>query len=144
MVKVMIAFGTRPEAIKMVPVIRAFQAARDVELRIVVTAQHRGMLDQVLTAFGIKPDIDLNLMQPDQSLAGLTSRAVQQLAAICETEKPHLMLVQGDTTTTFCAALAAFYHHIPVGHVEAGLRTYNFEAPWPEEANRVLTTQLVY
>jgi UDP-N-acetylglucosamine 2-epimerase (non-hydrolysing) len=142
MKRIAVVFGTRPEAIKLVPVIRAFRQLSGVELKVVVTAQHREMLDQVLRAFSVTPDIDLNLMRPNQSLAGLTSQVLQELDSVYESEKPHLVLVQGDTTTTFCASLAAFYRNIPLGHVEAGLRTHNFSAPWPEEANRVLTTQL--
>src|ERR1700682_4373396 len=140
--RIMIIFGTRPEAIKMVPIIRAFRAAGGVELRLAVTAQHREMLDQVLDTFGIAPDIDLNLMRQNQSLAKLTARILETLDSAYERENPDLVLVQGDTSTTFCASLAAFYRHIPVGHVEAGLRTYDYDAPWPEEANRVLTTHL--
>lgn len=126
----------------MAPLVRRLRALPEVELRVVVTAQHREMLDQVLEAFEIVPDIDLNLMQKNQSLAGLTARVLQELDVVYAREKPDLVLVQGDTTTTFCAALAAFYRNIPIGHVEAGLRTHDFLAPWPEEANRVLTTQL--
>ena len=100
------------------------------------------MLDQVLEVFDIVPDKDMDLMQPNQSLGGLTARSIQAIDAYLAAEKPDLVLVQGDTTTVFCAALAAFYHHIPIGHVEAGLRTGNMQAPWPEEANRVLTSRL--
>jgi UDP-N-acetylglucosamine 2-epimerase (non-hydrolysing) len=107
-----------------------------------VTAQHRQMLDQVLEFFAIEPDTDLDLMRPNQTLGGLTARAIEALDKYFSTEKPDLVLVQGDTTTVFCATLAAFYHRIPVGHVEAGLRTGNLQSPWPEEANRVLTTRL--
>jgi UDP-N-acetylglucosamine 2-epimerase (non-hydrolysing) len=140
--KVSIIFGTRPEAIKLAPVVLALKADPRFECDVCVTAQHRQMLDQVLVAFGIVPDTDLDLMVPDQTLAGLTARAVETVDRYLAEAKPGLVLVQGDTTTTFCSALAAFYHHIPVGHVEAGLRTGNLESPWPEEANRILTTRL--
>ncbi len=140
--KVSIIFGTRPEAIKLAPVILAMRRDAEFECRVCVTAQHRELLDQVLEAFQIEPDVDLDLMQPNQTLGGLTSRAIEALDAYLANEKPQLVLVQGDTTTVFCATLAAFYQRIPVGHVEAGLRTGNLMAPWPEEANRVLTSRL--
>lgn len=137
-----VIFGTRPEAIKLAPVILALKKARDIRCRVCVTAQHRQMLDQVLDVFGITPDVDLNLMKRNQTLAGLTSRAITAVDGYLAREKPDLVLVQGDTTTVFAATLAAFYQHIPVGHVEAGLRTGNLESPWPEELNRVLTTRM--
>ncbi|HVN31944.1 MAG TPA: UDP-N-acetylglucosamine 2-epimerase (non-hydrolyzing) [Thermoanaerobaculaceae bacterium] len=137
-----VIFGTRPEAIKLAPVILALKSDARFACDVCVTAQHREMLDQVLEVFRTAPDTDLNLMVPDQTLAGLTARAVEAVDRYLATAKPDLVLVQGDTTTTFCAALAAFYRHIPVGHVEAGLRTGNLESPWPEEANRVLATRL--
>ena len=140
--KVALIFGTRPEAIKLAPLALALKADQRLDCRVWVTGQHRHMLDQVLRVFGISPDIDLNLMQPDQTLGGLTSRAIAALDECLALEQPQLILVQGDTTTVFCAALAAFYHQIPVGHVEAGLRTNNLKSPWPEEANRVLTSRL--
>jgi UDP-N-acetylglucosamine 2-epimerase (non-hydrolysing) len=140
--RVNIIFGTRPEAIKLAPVILALQREKWCECRVGVTGQHRQMLDQVLEVFGIKPDSDLNLMQPNQTLGGFTSRAMAALDKYLAAEQPDLVLIQGDTTTVFCAALAAFYHKISVGHVEAGLRTGNLNSPWPEEANRVLTTRL--
>jgi len=140
--KVAIIFGTRPEAIKLAPVILALKNDPRFSCQVCVTAQHREMLDQVLDVFGIKPDVDLDLMEPNQTLAGLTARAVEAIDRFLAKSKPDLVLVQGDTTTTFCAALVAFYHHIPVGHVEAGLRTGNLDSPWPEEANRVLATRL--
>jgi UDP-N-acetylglucosamine 2-epimerase (non-hydrolysing) len=140
--RVAIVFGTRPEAIKLAPVIARFRERDDVDCRVYVTGQHRQMLDQVLEAFAIRPDIDLNLMRPDQPLNALVSRVVAGLDAVFVAEVPNLLLVQGDTTTTFCAALAAFHRRIPVGHVEAGLRSGDLSAPWPEEANRVLTTRL--
>lgn len=140
--KVSVIFGTRPEAIKLAPVILALQAQPEIQCRICVTAQHRQMLDSIMAVFGLVPDTDMDVMQPGQSLASLTSRVVSKLDRYMEDERPDLVLVQGDTTTVFCAALVAFYHHVPVGHVEAGLRTGNLQAPWPEEANRVLTSRL--
>lgn len=137
-----VIFGTRPEAIKLAPVVLALRKERRINCRVCVTAQHRQMLDQVLDVFGIQPDVDLNLMQPGQSLAGLTARALDALDAYLAGDAPDLVLVQGDTTTVLCAALAAFYRRIPVGHVEAGLRTGDMQAPWPEEANRVLTSRV--
>jgi len=142
MKKISVIFGTRPEAIKLAPVILALKEHRDFECHVCVTAQHRQMLDQVLQIFGIVPDLDLDLMKPSQTLAGLTARAVTGIDPYLAEYKPDMVLVQGDTTTVFSAALAAFYHHIPVGHVEAGLRTGNMLSPWPEEANRVLTSRL--
>jgi UDP-N-acetylglucosamine 2-epimerase len=139
---ILAVFGTRPEAIKMAPIVRALQSRADVAVRVGVTGQHRQMLDQILATFDIAPDFDLNVMTPGQSLAGLTSRALVQLDDVLKCEPPALMLVQGDTTTAFASALAAFYHRVPVGHVEAGLRTGNLQSPWPEEANRVLITKL--
>ena len=140
--KVAIVFGTRPEAIKLAPVIRELKARTLFDVSVSVTGQHRQMLDQILPVFGIVPDADLNLMTENQTLSGLTSRLVEALDRYYSTEKPDFVIVQGDTTTVFAATLVAFYHHIPVGHVEAGLRTGNMNAPWPEEANRVLTTRL--
>jgi len=140
--KISVVFGTRPEAIKLAPVILALKADPQFECRVCVTAQHREMLDQVLLAFEIVPDEDLNLMQPNQTLASLTARAIESLDSYFADEKPDMVMVQGDTTTVFCAALVAFYHHIPIAHVEAGLRTHNLNSPWPEEANRVLTSHL--
>jgi len=142
MKKISIIFGTRPEAIKLAPIILKLRKHSEIECNVCVTAQHREMMDQVLNVFGIKPDVDLDIMRPNQSLAEITSKGVVQIDAYLTTTKPDLILVQGDTTTTFVAALAAFYHNIPVGHVEAGLRTGNLKAPWPEEANRILTTRL--
>ncbi len=137
-----IIFGTRPEAIKLAPVILALKKDKRFRCRVCVTAQHRHMLDQVMNIFGIVPDVDLNLMKRNQTLAGFTSRAITAVDGYLASEKPDLILVQGDTTTVFSASLAAFYHHIPVGHVEAGLRTGNLQSPWPEELNRVLTTRI--
>lgn len=136
----MIVFGTRPEAIKMVPVVMALKAKPEqFDVCVCVTAQHREMLDQVLELFNITPDIDLNLMQQGQTLGELTARALTALQQTMQEIKPDIVLVHGDTTTTFTASLAAFYAQIPVGHVEAGLRTHNIYSPWPEEFNRRVT-----
>ncbi|MCC6233437.1 MAG: UDP-N-acetylglucosamine 2-epimerase (non-hydrolyzing) [Verrucomicrobiales bacterium] len=140
--RIAVVFGTRPEAIKMAPVVLALQRTPGIECEVCVTAQHRQMLDQVLEVFGIRPDADLDLMRAGQTLADFTARALTALDAYLERACPDLVLVQGDTTTVFCATLACFYRRIPVGHVEAGLRTGDLSAPWPEEANRVLTTRL--
>ena len=134
--KVLSVFGTRPEAIKMAPVVRALNADENINSVVAVTAQHREMLDQVLELFSIKPDFDLNVMRPGQSLAQLTSRVLEGLGPVIEETKPDLVLVHGDTTTTLSASLASYYHQIPVGHVEAGLRTGDIYSPWPEEVNR--------
>jgi UDP-N-acetylglucosamine 2-epimerase (non-hydrolysing) len=142
MKKIALIFGTRPEAIKLCPVVLALRASGDLAPHVCVTAQHRQMLDQVLEVFGVVPDVDLNLMQPNQSLAALTARALSSLDGYLAEHRPDLVLVQGDTTTVFTSALAAFYHRIPVGHVEAGLRTGNKFSPYPEEINRTLTTRL--
>lgn len=140
--KVMVVFGTRPEAIKMAPVVLALKAVEGIEVLVAVTAQHRRMLDQVLELFDIVPDDDLDIMQPGQTLPGLFSRMLAGMSALLEHRRPDLVLVHGDTSTTFAAALAAFYTRIPVWHVEAGLRTGDMQAPWPEEANRRLTAPL--
>jgi len=142
MKKIAVIFGTRPEAIKLAPVIIALKADGHFDCRVCVTAQHREMLDQVLKVFDISPDIDLNLMQPNQTLAGLTAKAISAIDGYLAEENPDMVIIQGDTTTVFCAALCAFYHKIPVGHVEAGLRTGNRYSPFPEEINRVLATHL--
>ena len=140
--KIVVIFGTRPEAIKLCPVVLALKADPAFDCKVCVTGQHREMLQQVLDVFGVAPDVDLKLMQPNQTLAGLTARTLTSLDDYLAKEKPDLVMVQGDTTTVLAGALAAFYHHIPVAHVEAGLRTWNLESPWPEEANRRLTTRL--
>lgn len=140
--RVSLIFGTRPEAVKLAPVALALAAAPDLEPHICVTAQHREMLDQVLQVFDLVPDEDLDLMRPDQSLSDLAARAIAGIDGYLAAHAPDLVLVQGDTTTVFCAALAAFHRNIPVGHVEAGLRTGDLRAPFPEEANRVLTSRL--
>lgn len=140
--KISVIFGTRPEAIKLCPVVLALQKNPAFDCKVCVTGQHREMLQQVLDVFGVKPDVDLALMQPNQTLGGLTARAIDALDRYLAREKPDVVLVQGDTTTVLAGAIAAFYHKIPIGHVEAGLRTGNLYSPWPEEANRVLTTRL--
>lgn len=140
--KVMVVFGTRPEAIKMAPVAAALGKRPDINVQIVVTAQHRELLDQVLHVFGVTPSEDLNLMEPDQSLPELFSRILLAVTGSIERLRPDIVLVHGDTTTTLAVALAAFYLRVPIGHVEAGLRTGNLAAPWPEEANRRLTSPL--
>ena len=141
--KVLIVFGTRPEAIKLCPLVLHLRGrAAEFTPRVCVTAQHRGMLDAMLARFEVTADHDLNVMQPNQSLAELTARVLNGMEGVLRQEKPDLLIVQGDTTTTFAAALAAFYHRIPIGHVEAGLRTGDLSQPFPEELNRVLTTRL--
>ena len=142
MKKVLSVFGTRPEAIKMAPVVQAFDAAEGFDSRVCVTAQHREMLDQVLELFELSPHHDLDLMKPGQNLHELTGRVLTALRPVLLEEEPDVVLVHGDTTTTLATTLACFYLHIPVGHVEAGLRTGDLAAPFPEEANRVLADQL--
>ena len=140
--KVMSIFGTRPEAIKMAPLVLELSRRDGIESLVCVTAQHREMLDGVLGVFGIRPDYDLNVMQSGQTLSGITSRVLDGLSAVLDEAGPDLVLVHGDTTTTFAAALAAFYARIPCGHVEAGLRTFDRWSPYPEEMNRRLVGQL--
>ena len=140
--KVAIVVGTRPECIKLAPVYFELLKSPDIQPILLATAQHRQMLDQSLKVFGLTPDFDLDLMQAGQSLEGLTSRILTAVCAWCDTEKPSAILVQGDTTTVFATAIAAFYKNIPLGHVEAGLRTGNIRSPFPEEMNRRLTTPL--
>lgn len=139
MKKIMCVFGTRPEAIKMAPVVKTIEQNEHLQSIVTVTAQHREMLDQVLQLFGITPDYDLNLMKKNQTLTDITAGVLHGLEEILQKEQPDLVLVHGDTTTTFAATLAAFYQQIPVGHVEAGLRSGNLYSPYPEEANRKLT-----
>lgn len=134
--RILLVFGTRPEAIKMAPVARAIEKSGEFDLGICVTAQHRQMLDQVLDLFKIKPDFDLNLMKPGQDLFDITSMVLEGLKKVIRSWKPDLILVHGDTTTTMAASMAAFYEKCPVGHVEAGLRTGDLLSPWPEEFNR--------
>ncbi len=139
-IKVMSIFGTRPEAIKMAPIIQEMRRRADeIESVICVTAQHREMLDSVLATFRITPDYDLNIMKKSQTLEAVTGTILSGLGGILEKEKPDMVLVHGDTTTTFASALSAYYHRIPVGHVEAGLRTYDIYSPYPEEVNRQMT-----
>jgi len=143
MKKVMLVFGTRPEAIKMAPLVKEFQKHFDKFKAIVcVTGQHRQMLDQVLDIFDIKPDYDLNIMKQGQDLYDVTARVLTGIRDVLEDAKPDVVLVHGDTTTSTAAALAAFYKQIPVGHVEAGLRTHNIYSPWPEELNRQITSRI--
>ena len=141
--KILVVFGTRPEAIKLAPLIIALKAKPEqFEVLINITSQHREMLDQVLSVFSVTPDIDLNLMTPNQNLFDITSSILKNMKNVIEKFKPHIVLVHGDTTTTFAAALASFYSSIPVGHVEAGLRTYDLKKPFPEEFNRQVTTKV--
>ena len=139
MKKVLLVFGTRPEAIKMAPVYEVLNATPGLDVRVAVTAQHREMLDQVLRLFGIEPDYDLNVMKPGQGLTEITAAVLAGLKLVLEDYAPDLLLVHGDTTTTLSASLAAYYQQIPVAHVEAGLRTGNMYSPWPEEINRKIT-----
>ncbi len=139
MKKVLLVFGTRPEAVKMAPLVKAFEKERTIESKICVTAQHREMLDQVLEIFNIKPDYDLNLMKPGQDLYDITSNVLLGMKDVLNDFQPNVVLVHGDTTTTSATSLATFYQKIKVGHVEAGLRTGDMYSPWPEEANRQIT-----
>ena len=140
--RILTVFGTRPEAIKMAPLVKELQKQIEVNARVCVTAQHREMLDQVLNLFEITPDYDLDIMKHGQTLQSITADILKDLTAVFEEFKPDYILVHGDTTTTFAASLAAFYQKIYIGHVEAGLRTGNLYSPWPEEANRSLTSVL--
>ena len=143
MIKVMLVFGTRPEAIKMCPLVKEFQKHNDgFETIVCVTGQHREMLDQVLNIFEVKPDYDLNIMKQGQDLYDVTARVLTGMRDVFKECKPDVVLVHGDTTTSTAAALAAFYQQIPVGHVEAGLRTHNIYSPWPEEMNRQITGRI--
>jgi UDP-N-acetylglucosamine 2-epimerase (non-hydrolysing) len=135
MKKVMLAFGTRPEAIKMCPLVNELKTRQNIETKVCVTGQHRQMLDQVLQAFGVVPDYDLSIMKDRQTLFDVTTNILNGIKEILEIERPDVVLVHGDTSTTFVTALACFYLQIPVGHVEAGLRTYNIYSPYPEEFN---------
>ncbi len=138
-IKVLTVFGTRPEGIKMAPIIKEMEKREEIESVTCITAQHREMLDQVLRIFDIQPDYDLNIFKPGQSLTKITTRALEGLEEVIIKEKPDVLLVQGDTTTVFSGALAAFYQKVKIGHVEAGLRSGNIHSPYPEEANRMLT-----
>lgn len=139
MKKVLTVFGTRPEAIKMAPIVKGLERQEDIESIVCITGQHREMLDQVLQIFDIKPDYDLNIFEHGQGLSQITSKALLGMEDILKDVKPDLLLIQGDTSTVFSGALAAFYHQVPVGHVEAGLRSGNIYSPYPEEANRMMT-----
>ena len=141
-VKIICTVGTRPEAIKMAPVILALKQQPWADVKVLATAQHRNMLDQVLNFFGITPDFDLDIMQPNQALTTLTARLLLELDKVLLAEKPDIVLAQGDTTTVMTMSLACFYHRIPFGHVEAGLRTWDIQNPFPEEANRVIAGRL--
>lgn len=141
--KIMLVFGTRPEAIKMAPLVKAFQSyPQDFDTIVCVTGQHREMLDQVLSIFDIRPDYDLNIMKQGQDLYDVTSKVLLGMRNVLKEVQPHVVLVHGDTTTSTAAALAAFYQQIPVAHVEAGLRTHNIYSPWPEEMNRQITSRI--
>lgn len=140
--KVLTVFGTRPEAIKMAPLVKLLESEPRINAKVCVTAQHREMLDQVLELFEIKPDFDLNIMKPGQTLSGITSEILTRIEGVLKEFRPDVVLVHGDTSTTFATTLAAYYQKISVGHVEAGLRTGNLYSPWPEEANRKLTGTL--
>ena len=142
MIKVMTIFGTRPEAIKMAPLVKELDSRKEIKSIVCVTAQHREMLDQVLSIFKIKPDYDLNIMKQGQSLSEITSRVLLGLEEVIKKEEPNIILVHGDTTTTFAGALAAFYNKVDIGHVEAGLRTYDKYSPFPEEANRIMVDRI--
>lgn len=142
MIRTLFIFGTRPEAIKLCPVVLHQRSRPEFQPRVCVTAQHRAMLDQVLGVFAVEPDHDLDIMQPGQTLSQTTARIMASLEPVFAAEKPDVVIVQGDTTTTLCGALAAFYHHIPVAHVEAGLRTGDLTQPFPEEMNRLVTGRL--
>ena len=142
MIKVMTIFGTRPEAIKMAPLVKELERRKEIESVVCVTAQHREMLDQVLTVFDIKPDYDLNIMKQGQTLSEITSRVLLGLEEVINKENPNIILVHGDTTTTFAGALAAFYNKIDIGHVEAGLRTWDKYSPFPEEMNRQMVDRM--
>ena len=142
MKKVMVVFGTRPEAIKMAPVVREVKADSSLEVKVCITAQHRQMLDQVMDIFKLKADFDLNVMAPNQTLGDVTCKVLKGMENVFDQWRPDIVLVQGDTTTVMATALAAFYHKIEVGHVEAGLRTGNIYSPWPEEMNRLIAGNL--
>ena len=142
MIKVLSIFGTRPEAIKMAPLVKELKKREEIESVVCVTAQHREMLDQVLETFEIVPNYDLNIMKPGQTLGEITSRVLDGLEYVIKDCKPDLILVHGDTTTTFAGALAAFYNNVDIGHVEAGLRTWNKYSPYPEEMNRQMVDRM--
>lgn len=136
MFKVLVVFGTRPEAIKMCPVIQELRRHKNIECSVCLTGQHKEMLDQVMQAFKIEADHNMKIMKPEQTLSAVTASVLNAMDTVIDQRKPDLVLVHGDTSSSFAAALSAFYHHIPIGHVEAGLRTYDMQAPYPEEFNR--------
>ena len=140
--KILSVFGTRPEAIKMAPLVKSLEGEPGIESKLCVTAQHREMLDQVLELFNLEPDYDLNIMKPNQTISRITTNVILGMEEVLRAEKPDIVLVHGDTSTTFATALSAFYHKIPIGHIEAGLRTYDKYSPYPEEMNRVMTGHL--
>lgn len=140
--KISLIFGTRPEAIKVCPLVRELQKHEEFQVEVCVTAQHRQMLDQVLEVFDVIPDVDLNVMKPNQTLAELTGRVLSGVDSYLKESRPDIILIQGDTTTVMAAAMAAFYNHIRIGHIEAGLRTGNLYSPWPEEGNRIIAGHL--
>ncbi len=140
--RILVVFGTRPEAIKCFPVVQELKARKGVTVQVCVTAQHRAILDQVLNVAGIEPDYDLNIMRASQSLTEVTTRVLEEVGLVLDEAGPDRILVQGDTTTTMATALAAFYRHIPVGHIEAGLRSGNIYSPWPEEINRRMVSSI--
>ena len=140
--RIMSVFGTRPEAIKMAPLVRELARRPDLESLCCVTAQHRQMLDSVLEVFALKPDMDLDIMTPSQTLSTITTKCLTGMDGAIDALRPDMILVHGDTSTTFAGALSAFYHRVPVGHVEAGLRTYDKYSPYPEEMNRKLVTAI--
>ena len=142
MKRILIVFGTRPEAIKMAPLVKALEAEPGFQVIVAVTGQHREMLDQILDLFEIVPDFDLKIMKPGQDLSDVTSGVLLGMRNILTNTQPNIILVHGDTATTFSASLAAYYARVPIGHIEAGLRTYDIFSPWPEEANRQLTSRL--
>ena len=144
MIKVMTVFGTRPEAIKMAPLVKELQKREEIETIVCVTAQHRQMLDQVLEAFDVTPDYDLDIMKAGQTLSSITADVLMKLEETLKECKPDIVLVHGDTTTAFCASLSAFYKGIKIGHVEAGLRTYDASSPFPEEFNRIAIDLMSY
>ena len=143
MKKVMLIFGTRPEAIKMCPLVNELKSRKELQTIVCVTGQHRQMLDQVLEVFQVVPDYDLSIMKERQTLFDVTINILERIKEVLEKERPDIVLVHGDTTTTFASALATFYLQIPVGHVEAGLRTYNIYSPYPEEFNRQATSRII-
>ncbi|MCI5779192.1 MAG: UDP-N-acetylglucosamine 2-epimerase (non-hydrolyzing) [Lentisphaeria bacterium] len=142
MKKILIVFGTRPEAIKLCPLVNYLKADGVFQVEVCVTGQHREMLDQVLRVFNVVPDADLQVMRPNQTLAGVTGAILSAMDEYLQRNRPDMVVIQGDTTTVMATTLAAFYHHIPIAHVEAGLRTGNLYSPWPEEGNRVITSHL--